>query len=646
MECLGIYIVGNRSNKLEDYIVYGINELKRFCKKTIVVLPSTCKWADEIKVEIIKCDGNYYQMLLEGIKKEYKVLDERTEILVVTDRVYGPFHDYEDIIKTTENKTLRPLLYQPPCEKQEGYYDTSVMLMSSDIVKKTMNMSIEELFVNEEVKVVPIIDTSEYHNTCKEYNVKLFPNYSYELLKKKNCSFVPNDLFADTSELDKGFRENIRRTYDYIRNNTKYDCNFIWDYTLKQFNIADIKESMHLNYVLPFDLEYSHKINNKKIAVIAHLYYDDLYEDCINYLLAVPNYMDLYITVSSENNRKKLSALLLKERINNFTILVSGARGRDAGALLVACNDYLSGYDYLCFLHDKKTTGGNGYQTLGKSFMYHVWENMIKSTEYIENIIALFENNERLGLLAPPNPAMGGYLTELVGQEWTCCYEETVKLADMLGINVPMNKDKQPFALATAFWCRKKALDKLFDFKWSYDMFPEEPLRLDGMINHAIERILIYAAQDKGYYSALVENTEYASLYQNNIYSVLARLMGDLKEALIFESPLKIKMFMEKMIDIYLFCQGDESIYIYGAGANAKKMVTLLNKWQINFSGFIVTDINKNPKRMEDHNIYGFDEVCKKEKIKIIIALGSVYAQEVIPIVKKSGKQWICTWYE
>ena len=54
-------------------------------------------------------------------------------------------------------------------------------------------------------------------------------------------------------------------------------------------------------------------------------------------------------------------------------------------------------------------------------------------------------------------------------------------------------------------------------------IFLEEPLASDGTLNHAIERIIIYVAQSEGYYTAMVESAFYASLYINNLYSVVSK---------------------------------------------------------------------------------------------------------------------------
>ena len=87
---------------------------------------------------------------------------------------------------------------------------------------------------------------------------------------------------------------------------------------------------------------------------------------------------------------------------------------------------------------------------------------------------------------------------------WTFDFENTKKLAEQLKLNTIISIDKPPISIGTVFWCRTEALGKLMTYQWKYEDFPEEPLQKDGTINHAIERILPYVAQDAGYETGIV----------------------------------------------------------------------------------------------------------------------------------------------
>ena len=59
------------------------------------------------------------------------------------------------------------------------------------------------------------------------------------------------------------------------------------------------------------------------------------------------------------------------------------------------------------------------------------------------------------------------------------------------------------------FWFRPAALRLLFKGDFPRGVFEKEPLQLDGTLNHALERIIPYAAQEAGYYSGVVISTSY-----------------------------------------------------------------------------------------------------------------------------------------
>jgi len=73
-------------------------------------------------------------------------------------------------------------------------------------------------------------------------------------------------------------------------------------------------------------------------------------------------------------------------------VIVAQGRGRDMSALLVACKGIPENYDYVCFVHDKKTYWmGNRHST--EAFCDLMWENTLYSREYVENILDLFESH-------------------------------------------------------------------------------------------------------------------------------------------------------------------------------------------------------------------------------------------------------------
>ena len=98
-------------------------------------------------------------------------------------------------------------------------------------------------------------------------------------------------------------------------------------------------------------------------------------------------------------------------------------------------------------------------------------------------------------------------------------------MAEKLGLKVDIAEDKWPLALGMAFWCRRDALAPLFDYPWTYDDFPPEPVPEDSTLLHALERIFPFVAQHQGYLSGWVMTDEYASLEINNMHYRVDQLL-------------------------------------------------------------------------------------------------------------------------
>ena len=134
----------------------------------------------------------------------------------------------------------------------------------------------------------------------------------------------------------------------------------------------------------------------------------------------------------------------------------------------------------------------------------------------------MFTSEPRLGILCVPEPFHAIYHW-VPGHEWAANFDNTRELVEKLGLNVPMDRDAQPVcSFGGAFWFRPAALKKLFDYPWTYEDFPEEPLPIDASLLHAIERVYPFVCQDAGYYPAFVMSDRAASLEYTNLKQYLS----------------------------------------------------------------------------------------------------------------------------
>ena len=180
-------------------------------------------------------------------------------------------------------------------------------------------------------------------------------------------------------------------------------------------------------------------------------------------------------------------------------------------------------YDYVCFMHDKKTAQLKPYSS-GQGFRYKCYENNLATKKYVKNLIGTFKENSRLGMLMPPPPNHGNFF-HIIGNEWSSNFKKTEKLIKKLGLNVDFHWSLEPISpLGTMFWFRPRALKKLFDYGWEYSDFPEEPNEHDGTILHAVERVYGFVVQDAGYYCAWCLTERMAKIELTNVYFAIGEI--------------------------------------------------------------------------------------------------------------------------
>ncbi len=594
--------------------------------------------------------------------------EQAERVIILTSDLFGPFVPLKQVFDRMEERQADVWsLFLPMSDKKGGYQeginpDFFVIedwnKLKPDVERMTAELGNKEIsteqfaFCFSELLREREIVIGSYCDMPKERLKSHFPIQEdiylpYDMLSRYGYPFLNKRCFEQENILQYSLNHELRRAMEYIRAQNDGSEDVIWEYILKTYNLYDIKKLLHLEYVVPSKYFVGSKktVDNCSVAVFCHLFYEDLLEESICYLRHIPKGIPIYISTSHQNvafYEKKLAEWGTSE----CKVLEAGARGRDAGALLVAFKEYVQQYDYICFLHDKKTSGGIAPVAEGRAFKDLVWDNLLAGEAYFFNILELFESNKRLGMLTPPLPIMGNYMKGVVGNEWTVCYEETLKLAERLKLNLLLDKTKPVFALSTTFWCRTEALSPLWEYPWNYESFPEEPLALDGTLNHAIERILIYIAQSQGYYSAVVSNEEYASVYLNNLMYMVDNLFMELHDCNLVEIkfPVKFSEVLTSMKSLYQFCLRHSRIIVYGAGAQAIYMEQHLKTLEVDFECFVVSKKKEGVEMLNGHRIREFAEIQSSldKSCGIILAMSVKFQEEVIPMLAECGVDYYC----
>lgn len=223
-----------------------------------------------------------------------------------------------------------------------------------------------------------------------------------------------------------------------------------------------------------------------KVAVHAHVFYRGLTAEVVGKTNNIPAPFDLYITTTTRENAAAIRAYTdAHSRADKVEIAVVENRGRDVLPFLAQMGDVLRNYDYICHIHTKKSLQNN----IGDAWRRYLYENLLGSGEIVSEILGLFMNDRKLGIVFPIN---------FVKTDWGSNREVC---EDLMGrIDGRFKIDGEPmFPAGDMFWARTGAVEKLFSLNLRSDDFPEEAGQVDGTLMHAIERIWLYLAESQGF---------------------------------------------------------------------------------------------------------------------------------------------------
>ncbi len=394
----------------------------------------------------------------------------------------------------------------------------------------------------------------------KYLNENLLLFYPVRLIRERKCPVFQVKNFTQPNYLkilENSAGEAAPELLRYLEKETNYNVNLIWDFLLRTVNHADLAENLKLAKIL--DSQNSNEklvaniLQNRKVALLAHIYYVELADQIVDYARSMPPQADIFVTTSSEQKKYAIESLFSTFENRKIEVRVVGNRGRDVSALLVGLKDIVKHYDYICFVHDKKSAHMNP-PSAGDSFAFKGLSNTLYNSNFVKNVIATFEDNPRLGLLCPPEPNHSLFYST-IGNEWGKNYDNVLNLLNRLGLQVQLDPAKPVIApFGSYFWFRTLALEKLFDQDWRYEDFPVEPLGLDATISHAIERVYPFVCQAAGYYTSVAMSDDYAGLEYINLRYYLRELnMNIMKSGLTgsFDNFRNFIFFKEKEVKIW-----------------------------------------------------------------------------------------------
>ncbi|MGN0596113.1 MAG: rhamnan synthesis F family protein [Ruminiclostridium sp.] len=527
MKRISIIAVTNIEHGVPKYTAELINELGK-CSETVAVISrknsnasrELSKYANYV---VVSSGTLFTELYRTGAEYVLNLsAEEKTEqILFVLDNFFGPFNGVESVIETAEEKIPYADMWSlsESADKDKDLclfaINEKVILFPGfrDFCEKKWKTDSGSDFLN---CLKDFLSLNNFSSDCifklnQDKNTVIYDAYSLVsagfpvlFLDSVTC------FFRSVLALKKA--SGLKSVLEYISHNTEYDVGLILQYAIEASDPFEFLSLMGNHFIVAEEKEIKHRSD---AVLVFHAHYDDLIDENISRLNEIAQVCDVIITTTSKEKQQLISRKIEKAQyLSEYgaRVILSQGNGRDMAGLLVEARPYISGYKYIGFTHDKKSS--HHQRLSGESFKEIITENIICSAGYAESVISLLEKNEYLGLLVPPPPEHSKYFA-VTGRRWCENFSCFVKLCGKLGIEVPAQPQWSSFALGTAFWCRYDALRDLFEYDWQHCDFPAEPMPPNGTLSHAIERCFPYIAKKNLYATGIVYTQKTASEYLN-----------------------------------------------------------------------------------------------------------------------------------
>jgi rhamnosyltransferase len=546
-----VYVVYDKRGVIDDYIPYQLGDLKQSLSFLLVVANGSLSedgrkklepLADHVIVRENKgFDAGAWKAGLEYIG--WNALSQYDELLLMNDSCFGPLFPFKTVFDEMNPRDVDFWgLNKAPPRVDRGWEPPQCGFVPAHLYSNFICLRksvLQSPHFKAYWKALPPIKTSKDAVVRHEF---LFTQYfegrgfesgafvadgdlyesaryplvlmARELVANRRCPLFKRKSFTHFDELCAGSAGGATKAlYEYVRDATDYDVDLIWANVLRAGNLAEIKNALHLNYVLPKDRPLRRLSARRAVALAFEFRRLEAVEEAARYIKRMPDCAHVYVATDGEGKKEAMERELAKAGLWH-EVKVTEKRG--ISALLEVFGGGALRYEAACFAGDWGRGG---------AFPRKELEGVLGGGMFIENALGVFEAEGRLGVLSPP-PGLepsGDYMEN----EWGGAFKLTKRLLEALGVDAPLDEAKPPVAAFGPFlWFRPKALARLFEADWKvffHGARTEAPPSLESL-NQALERSVGYAAQSAGYCSGWLVSDERAPQEMTELHCSAAAL--------------------------------------------------------------------------------------------------------------------------
>ena len=262
------------------------------------------------------------------------------------------------------------------------------------------------------------------------------------------------------------------------------------------FGYAAINSFSKALYNLPYNSSKKYNFaeleKKVKIAVQAHVYYEDLIKEMIDKINNIPFKFDLYISTDTLPKKNIIENYVKKNtKANYYEILIIENQGRDLLPMLIQMRHKITNYEYFCHIHSKR----DNYTEFGNVWRNYLYQNLLGNTEIIKDIFNTFISKEEIGFIFP----------EVV--------YKFIKMPFMLGknntkyLNYVINKISPGYKVGSIFkyssgnmfWAKVDAIKQAFRNKYVKMVKNNDAEKIFNITSFANEAAWLYFVKINGY---------------------------------------------------------------------------------------------------------------------------------------------------
>jgi GT2 family glycosyltransferase len=240
---------------------------------------------------------------------------------------------------------------------------------------------------------------------------------------------------------------------------------------------------------VPFAYPMAHLAQAPSLAVICHIFHENLTPEIQHYLRNIPFTADVFISTDTAAKKAIIERQFASWNGGRVEIRVTDNRGRDIAPKLIGFRDVYDEYEFVLHLHSKQSS----HDSVLSSWRGYLLENMLGSPQIVQSVFEAFTREPKLGIVASQH-----FEPVRAWINWGGNLDIANGLLAKFG--EPFSYDQAlDFPSGSMFWARSAALKPLLDLHLSQEDFPSEQAQIDGTLAHAIERLFYIACEYAGF---------------------------------------------------------------------------------------------------------------------------------------------------